>query len=47
MTDRYVRLAAVVVASTACSAPIYAQQDTVAELRAKAEQRVAAAHRCD
>ena len=43
MTGRYVHLATVVVAITACSAPSYAQQDTVAELRAKADQGVAAA----
>ena len=38
MTRRYARLIAVAMLVTACSAPISAQQETVAEVRAKAEQ---------
>ena len=43
MTRRYTHLIAVSILATAFSAPISAQQETVAEVRAKAEQRDAEA----
>ncbi len=43
MTRRYTHLIAVSILATAFSAPISAQQETVAEVRAKAEQGDASA----
>ena len=43
MTRRYTHLIAVAILATAFSAPISAQQETVAELRARAEAGDAAA----
>ena len=38
MTRRYARLIAVAMLVAACSAPIFAQQESIEEIRAKAEQ---------